>query len=234
MITAFYTAAVGTTQVQKGFDVVSNNIANVNTAGFKAEKNSFADLIYTNIRASEEDTNLKVGHGVKLKKTDVLHNQSGFMPTGRDMDFAIEGNGFFAVQTADGTIKYTRCGNFEKSIIGGRTYLTAMQGGYVLDTAGRPIEITGEEDQELNIGAYTFPNRDGLTIEAGLFFTANETSGAAAADPDSTIKQGYLENSNVDMGDAMVDVIEMQRAFQFNARMVQIADEVMQTVNNLR
>ncbi len=232
MIDAFYTAAVGTVQVQKGFDVLSNNIANVSTSGFKQSKSSFADLLYTNIRASEEDTNLKLGHGAKLKKTDVLHTQGMFQQTERQLDYAIEGNGYFGVETTDG-IKYTRCGNFEMSEIDGKFYLTATQGGYVLDSKGGRIEVTNAQN-DFDIGVYEFKNTDGLAIEGGLFFNPTETSGEATAVAEPALKRGYLEGSNVDMGQAMADVISLQRAFQFNARMVQTADEVMQTVNSLR
>lgn len=249
MIDAFYTAAVGTVQLQKGFDVVGNNVANVSTAGFKKDNTSFADLLYTNIRASEEDTNLKLGHGAKLHKTDVLHTQGMMLPTGRDMDYTIEGNGFFAVETLEG-IKYTRCGNFEKSYIGGTAYLTALQGGYVLDSKGQRIELTGPVteivkdnngkevekivEQVIDIGVYDFKNTDALEKEGGLFFIANERTGEAAAVENPSLRQRYLEGSNVDLAQSMSDIITLQRAFQFNSRMVQISDEVMQTVNTLR
>lgn len=232
MIDAFYTAAVGTNQIQKGFDVLSNNIANVSTAGFKRSKSSFADLLYTNIRASETETNLKVGHGAKLEKTDVLHTQGMFQQTERQLDYAIEGNGYFGIETTDG-IKYTRCGNFEMSEIGGKFYLTATQGGYVLDSKGKRIEVKNTQDN-FDIGVYEFKNTDGLKIEGGLFFNPTEISGQATAIKEPSLKRGFLEGSNVDMAQSMSDVIELQRAFQFNARMVQMSDEVMQTVNSLR
>lgn len=232
MIDSFYTAAVGTNQVQKGFDVLSNNMANVSTSGFKRSKSVFADLLYTNIRAAENDTNLKNGNGVKLKKTDVIHAQGGFQQTQRQLDYAIDGNGYFGVETKNG-IKYTRCGNFEMSDIGGKFYLTATQGGFVLDSKGQRIEVKNIEDN-LDIGVYEFKNSDGLKIEEGLFFTPTETSGQSQAINEPEVKRGFLEGSNVDVAESMSDIIQLQRAFQFNARMVQMSDEIMQTVNSLR
>ncbi len=232
MIDAFYTAAVGATSLQKGFDVIANNIANVSTYGYKGSKSSFADLLYTNINKEEEGKSLKVGHGTKLEKTDVLHNQGSYQNTGRILDYALEDNGFFAVETAEGT-KYTRCGNFELTKVGEKFYLTAMQGGFVLNPKGQRIEVKNEKDNH-DVGVFTFANNGGLKIEGGLFFTQTDSSGTATASKDPQIKRGYLENSNVDMGQSMADVIEIQRAFQFNSRMVQISDEIMQTVNSLR
>ena len=188
--------------------------------------------MYTNIRPSEEDTNLKLGHGSKIKKTDVLHTQGNMLPTQRDLDFGLLDHGMFAIDTTEG-IKYTRNGNFEMSNIGGQFFLTGSQGGFVLDSNGEPIEVTSP-DQDFDIGVYTFTNYDGLKIEGGMFFTPTETSGEAVVKVDPDIKRGYLEASNVDTAQTMSDVIQAQRAFQFNSRMVQAADEVMQTVNSLR
>lgn len=232
MISAFYTAASGVTSTQTGLDVISNNIANLSTNGYRSGKASFADLIYTNMRAAEGDTKAKVGHGSKINKTDIVYTQGAYVPTQRMLDYAV-GNerGFFGVETPDG-MKYTRSGNFEASEIDGTFYLTAMQGGFVLDSNGNRIEITAEG--EYDIGVYEFPNSDGLMLEKNLFFSQTAESGEAVSADNSGIKQGYLEGSNVDMAQVMSEVIVMQRSFQFNSRMVQISDEIMQTVNALR
>lgn len=232
MITAFYTAANGTIQQQKGLDVIANNIANVGTSGFKGSKTAFADLLYTNIRQAQGDSKLKTGHGTKIQKTDVLHTQGAFQSTGRTLDYALTDSGFFAIETADG-IKYTRSGNFEITNDNGKFFLTAMQGGFVLDSSGKKIEVKNEDDEH-NIGVYEFKNNDGLQIEGGLFFTKTQESGEATATDKVLAKRGYLENSNVDLAQNMVEMIEAQRAFQFNSKIVQMSDEIMQTVNALR
>ncbi|WMJ24229.1 flagellar hook-basal body protein [Paludicola sp. MB14-C6] len=233
MITAFYTASTGAVQLQTGLDVVANNIANVSTSGYKTSKTTFADLVYTNLRQAQGDSNLKVGHGTKLLKTDVLHQQGAYQNTGRLLDYAIPSdNGFFALETANG-IQYSRCGNFELTKAGDKFYLTGAQGGFVLNSKGQRIEVKNEEDNH-DIGVYTFANNGGLEIEGGLFFKPTAASGAAQQNKDIVPTRGCLENSNVDLTQSMVDMIEVQRAFQLNTRIVQISDEIMQTVNALR
>ena len=114
MITSFYTAGVGTAQIQKGMDVLANNIANVNTTGFKTQKTGFSDLLYTNMKY--EGDNLQIGHGARLAKADTLFDVSAMDTTGRELDFALTNeNAFFGVMS-DGQIKFTRDGNFSLSI----------------------------------------------------------------------------------------------------------------------
>lgn len=266
MIDAFYTAATGVSAMQKGMDIVANNIANANTQGFKSSKASFADLVYTNIHEKEGDSKLKNGHGSAVVKSDVLHNQSGIIGTDRTLDFALVSDGFFAIETLNGT-KYTRQGDFNMVKLGNKFYLADSEGGYVLDPKGKRIEIkeseievvddsntgtgdgtgtavktktvrSGVPDQvaPLNVGVFTFANNDALNIEGKMYFSETEASGKPIAlkASDEAYKRAYLENSNTDMAQSMADVITLQRSFQFNTRMVQMADEVMQTVNALR
>ncbi|MEG0894255.1 MAG: flagellar hook-basal body protein [Oscillospiraceae bacterium] len=237
MIDSFYTGSTGLIQIQKGMDILANNIANIQTVGFKKMESSFSDLVYTNIHKpkenEEQDTNLKLGHGAKLKKADVLHTQGIVNATGRTLDFIIQGDGFFAVEGAE-DIKYTRNGNFHISVEDEEKYLVNSDGLYVLDGDGERIVVPEDESEPLNVGVYQFLNNDGLKIEAGTLFNQTEISGEAEYNPEVQVKCGYLENSNVDMSKAMVDMINIQRAFQFNSRMVQTSDEIMQLVNSLR
>jgi flagellar basal-body rod protein FlgG len=234
MISSFYTAATSTINLQKGFDVTANNIANVSTTGYKASEPSFADLIYTNIHAAQgADSKLKSGHGTKLQKTDTLFQPGGLKQTNKDQDFALTANNaFFAVQT-DGKVKYTRNGNFHLSIENGKNYLTSSDGGYVLDAKGQKITM-GSENETPNIGVFSFQNTDGLVREGGSYFTPGSNSGSASAVANAEVKKGFLEGSAVDLASQMVSVIELQRAFQFNSKIVQVSDEIMQTVNSLR
>lgn len=234
MISSFYTAATGTINLQKAFDVTANNIANVSTTGFKSSEPSFADLIYTNINAPQNaNTNLKSGHGAKLQKTDTLFKQGNFKQTDRNLDFALpQENAFFAIQTG-GKVKYTRNGDFHLSVENGRNYLTSSDGGYVLDAKGQRISLNSEKDAPA-VGVFSFQNTDGLSREGNTYFTPSAISGQAAAIVNPEVKTGYLEDSAVDLSDQMTSVIELQRAFQFNSKIIQMSDEIMQTVNSLR
>jgi len=234
MISSFYTASTGVINLQKGFDVTANNVANISTNGYKMTQASFADLIYTNIDAAQGATSkLKSGHGVKLAKTDTLFTPGNLKNTGRSMDFALTGsNDFFAIQTDSG-VKYTRDGNFHLSSENGTNYLTATDGGYALNAQGQKITMKSESDTP-TVGVFAFQNTDGLSREGNCYFTPSSTSGAASAVANAEIKTGYLEESSVDVSDQMVSIIELQRAFQFNSKIVQMSDEIMQTVNSLR
>ena len=235
MISSFYTAATGLTELQKGFEVSANNIANISSTGYKASDASFADLIYTNINDPKgKATDLKSGHGVKLDKTDTQFTMGDLQQTSRPLDYALTtNNDFFAVQTG-GTVEYTRNGNFHLSEEQGKSYLVSSDGGYVLDPKGQKIAVTNEKDK-LNVGVYTFANCDGLERAGGnSAFTATSASGAAKVVTNAEVKKEWLEGSNVNMADEMVSVMELQRAFQFNSKIVQFSDEISQTINGLR
>lgn len=232
MINAFYTASVGVNQTQKSMDVVANNIANVNTDGFKRGQASFSDLMYTNVHPTPEDTRLKFGHGAKMNKVDIVHNQAGIKNTERKLDFAIVDDGYFAIETNDG-IKYTRSGSFHASVEGDELYLVNGSSAYVLDQDGERITLENV-DSPITPGIYVFENNDGLLIEGGLYFNETDVSGVAEVNTEAEFQRGFLESSNVDLAQTMADMMVSQRAFQFNSKMVQTADEVMQTVNGLR
>ena len=234
MISSFYTAATGTINLQNGFDVTANNIANVSTNGYKASKPTFADLMYTNIHAPQgSDSDLKSGHGTKLQKTDTVFVEGGLNNTQRSLDYAItDPRNFFAVET-NGQIKFTRDGSFHLSVENDGKYLVTSDGGYVLDGQGNRIKVNNENETQ-NIGVFTFGNTDGLVRDGNNYFTANDRTGLANPVPNAEIKKGYLESSSVNIADEMVSVIELQKAFQFNSKIVQVSDEIMQTVNALR
>lgn len=234
MITSFYTASTGTIQLQKEMDVTANNIANVSTTGFQPQKGAFADLVYTNLHAGEnENSDLVTGHGTKLAKTDTLFSPGVLNNTNRTLDYALpEGYQFFAVRTNDG-VSYTRNGNFHLSMQGDANYLVTADGGYVLGYDGQPLQVA-DEAQAAPVGVFTFSNCDGLQRKGGTYFTQTELSGGPQAVRDAQVKQGYLENSAVNLPDEMSAILETQRAFQLNSKMVQMSDEIMQTVNSMR
>lgn len=234
MISSFYTASTGAIQLQKGVDVTANNIANISTAGYKASTPSFADLIYTNINApAEANTDLKSGHGTKLNKTDTLFIQGSFQHTERSLDFALtKPNEFFAVNK-NGEVQYTRNGNFHVSVEADQNYLVSSDNSYVLDANGNRVTVPAE-GQQANLGVFTFDNCDGLIREGDTCFIETPASGAAKAAENAEIKQGWLEDSTVNVADEMISVMSLQRTFQMNSKIVQLSDEIMQTVNSLR
>ncbi len=263
MSIAFYTGVSGMLASQSHMDVTSNNIANVNTVGYKTQEASFQNLLYTrmNIHRNYGDTAAQtadadggddaaksydmIGHGSRIGQVNLLYKQGGYLSTSRTLDFAINGEGLFAVEDAAGETQYTRNGNFLVSIEGKRAYLVTQEGSHVLDGKGKRISLTLADNGAPvtdslaeRLGLYHFRNPYGLTPADGGSFTANDISGKAVAakagDTTSTVLQGVLENSNVELSDQMVNMIQAQRSFQMNARVVQAADEIDEMINNLR
>lgn len=234
MISSFYTASTGAIQAQRGMDVVANNVANVSTDGYKPENATFSDLIYTKGQAD----NVKEGHGARLANTNTTFVLGAVDNTDRILDFALsDNNTFFAVQTPNGT-QYTRVGNFHLSERNGKYYLTSQQNYYVLGPDSKPIEVDPNSLQNgfdpNKVGVFSFENVDGLLRQGDNLFLATGASGNANVMSDAKIRQGCIENSAVNLSDEITNMIQSQKAFQFNCRMVQMSDEIMQTVNNLR
>lgn len=238
----YHTAASGVISYQMGMDITANNLANVNTYGFKASRPSFGDLIYTKRNTSNEE--VQFGHGIRVDKTDMMFEQSQVRDTGRELDFAALNEGFFAVETeGTGEIEYTKDGAFYLSNMEDGTYqLVDSKGGFILDYDGNRITvpfIDGTTDIDITaltemIGTYTFENPYGLDQVGDNYFEANLSSGEAVADTTVIKKNGYLEASSTNIANEMSKVIEYQRAFQLNATMVKTHNELEDIVNNLR
>lgn len=259
MQTAFYNGLSGMVAYQEQLNVVGHNIANVNNVGFKPSRSSFTDLMYTQMNTQVKGENL-VGHGVKHQGTDLIIRQSGFDNTENRLDFALtEKEGFFAIQNPDGTTEYTRDGTFALSREGNVVFLVASDGSYVLDKGGQKIQVplmrdrtdlTQEEktaladSNELDydrlpelLGVYEFSNPFGLEPAEGNRFRVTPISGEAEAveqDTRNYVRQGMLEFSGVELANEMVKMIEAQRAFQLNSRVVRTADTMEEAVNSLR
>lgn len=231
----YHTAASALYGFQTAMDVTGNNLANVNTAGFKASRPDFADLIYTERRV---DQTVQTGHGTKIDKTALMFEQSTLRDTGRGLDFAALDGGLFAVETVEGDIRYTKDGAFYMYEPDG--ILRDSNGGYVLDYEGNRIEVPMIDDnidyQGLYnmIGVYKFENPYGLDQQGLNYFAATPSSGEAAAAPDAKKKQYYLEASSTKVADEMVNVITYQRAFQLNVNMIKLHDQLEERINNLR
>lgn len=244
---AFYNGVSGMIAYQQDMDTLGHNMANVNTAGYKEQRSAFGDLLYTQMDTNEEHL---IGHGVKVAKTQLMYEQGALSNTNNMLDFALMGDGFFAVER-NGETEYTRNGTFDISLEGKNGYLvTSDDGSYVLDSKGKPIKLTKEKDAATfnvddlvdKIGVYTFKNPYGLEQTNGSSFRETELSGepetikgnAKKKNRPYDVIQGALECSSVDVADAMVNVMVSQKAFQFSAKMVRTADEVEEIVNNLR
>lgn len=169
--------------------------------------------------------------------------------TGQPLDFALVGAGFFGLDDGSGNLKYTRNGNFTISVEGNRAYLVSrLDGSYVLDAKGREISLTrneGESTYDLTdvierLGVFNTPNPYGMERAEGSCLRATDKSGPARSivdsknGPEYEIRGGTLENSSVDLGTEMLNVIQAQRAYQLNSKIVQTADQIEEMVNNLR
>ncbi len=237
---SFYTATVGAQQQQLRLDVHGNNIANVNNYGFKAKIPSFSQLMTGPVQGVTEV--LARGVGSRLESAATDQRQSGFADTGRAFDYAIEGDGFFALlDPATGDITYTRDGSFTLSDFqdqtedGGtetRWYLCDGSGRFVLGMNGQRIEATNDIDP-LPVGVFDFINYDGMeSVGENMFRPVDKNGGVRYGTGEAV--QGVLETSNVDLAYELSKVIESQRSFSFMLRMVTASDEIETTVNNLR
>ena len=233
---SFYSGAVGASAMQSRLDVISNNIANINTVGFKSRNGIFADLVYNNMNGQAGQGNLLYGAGSRLSKDDTNFAQGSFETTGYDLDFAIEGEGFFALyDPALEETSYTRDGGFQLSRqADGTFYLTDDNGRWVLDQYGEPIVVNGSQES-YPIGVYIFAQKNGLVNLGDNRFQPSAKNGEpTAVSGEGILVQGALESSNVDLGREMARIIDTQRIYQLSLRMVQTSDEIENTINSLR
>ncbi len=235
-----HSAASGVISYQTALDVTANNIANVNTNGFKSSRASFSELMYSERRVNDQ---VHTGHGTRVDKTDLMFEQSALRETSRILDFAALGEGLFAIQDQFGETVYTKDGSFNVTETSeGVWELCDNSHGFVLDYEGNHIIVPFIEGTETidasaladMVGVYTFENPYGLDQIGSNYFQANESSGPAAANTDVQKKQGFVEASSTNIATEMTKVIEFQRAFQLNISMVKTHDELENIVNNLR
>ncbi len=261
MMRSLWTAATGMQAQTANIDVISNNLANVNTSGFKRSRTEFQDLLYETVRApgistangSEVPTGIQIGHGTRLVATQKVFVQGDFQNTQNELDLAIEGQGFFQVIQINGDIAYTRAGNFKIDSDG--RLVTAD--GFILEpeitipTDALDVSITPDgmvsvlqpgQTEPSDIGTLQlahFVNPAGLRyIGRNLLVqttsSGEPTTGAPGEDALGTVAQGYLEMSNVSVVDEMVNMITAQRAYEINSKAIQTSDEMLQVANNLK
>lgn len=235
MDTSFYTAVGGAVTQQKKIDIIANNIANVNTMGYKPKSAVFSELLHYNMRAATDgQMNILAGTGVVLDHTNTNFRPAGLQQTGGAYDYAISGEGFFMLRDgATGNVTYTRDGHFSLSRRQDGFYLVSDSGKLVLDGNQNPIRIT-EGGGTGQPGIYTFANTDGMQNVGSNEFSPIAKNGQPMAAENSKLYQGSLEMSGVDLSSEMACTVEASRAYSYVLKMIQTSDEVEQTINNLR
>lgn len=261
MIRSLWTAATGMQAQTANIDVISNNLANVNTSGFKRSRAEFQDLLYDTVRlpgaasgsGSVVPTGIQVGHGTRTVSTHKVFVQGDFENTENELDLAVEGDGFFQIIQTNGDVAYTRAGNFkmdsEGRIVSPDGFLMEPEITIPTDATSISISSTGVvevlqagQSQPTQVGTLElarFVNPAGLqSIGRNLYIATGASGEASTAQPGEdgfgTIAQGYLEMSNVSVVDEMVNMITAQRAYEINSKAIQTADDMLQTTNNLK
>lgn len=258
MLRSLHTAGSGLKSQQALLDTISNNLANVNTTGFKKNRVNFQDLLYQKVATAtrEKPVQVEMGTGVRVASTQADFQQGILQETGNHLDLAIEGTGFFKVQLPNGAIGYTRNGAFsldsENCIINSDGYRLLDDGNSQIDVPANAREIQiengvlfalvdGDTDlqQGATIGLARFNNPYGLEKFGGSIYLPTSASGevqdgAAGEEGFGMIRQYFLENSNVNIVEEMVQMITAQRAYEINTKTIQTSDEILQMTNNLR
>jgi len=261
MIRALYSAGSGMNAQQMSIDNIANNLANANTAGFKTRRTQFQDLLYQNVlqpgaAAGSQTTipsGLQLGLGARPSANTVIFSQGNFTETDNPLDLVIQGKGFFQIKRSDGSVAYTRAGNFQLD-----------RDGNVVTASGDPIEpqITiPQQAQSITIASdgtvsYTqpsqtatqvagqiqlanFTNPGGLnSIGNGLFLPTDASGDPTVGNPGGqeglgTLQQGYIEASNVSVVEEFINMITSQRAYEANTKVVKAADDMYSQVNNI-
>ena len=248
MIQGFYSAAVGAQQQMYSMDVHGNNISNINTQGFKAQVPSFQSLMYS-MQGGIDGSQLPKGSGSLMALTGTDFSAGPMEETGRSLDFAIAGEGYFALyEPATGQVSFPRDGSFTLSSFqepvedqegqtdqAGQTqtvyYLSDGEGRQVLGTDGYPIAVT-DPNADLSVGVFTIQYQDGLERAGSSRFLMGAKNGVVRSS-DSQVRRGFLESSNADLATELTGVIEAQRSYSYALKMVTTADEVETTINNL-
>lgn len=244
---SFYIGAVGAQQQLNRLNVHGDNIANVNTYGFKANRSYFSSLLYQDYQGTEKD--LPMGVGTKMLMTSTDYSQGTPVSTGRPYDYCIEGEGFFGlVDLTTGDVTFTRNGAFMKSELeqpngevdeNGQPVLEKVYclgdgtGRFVLSDTGGLLQFKEGETGELPVGIFDFANYNAMTQLDDTRYVPVVKNGNLWYGTGKLI-QGYVEGSNTDLSDELTKVIETQRAYGAALKMVVTSDEVESTINNLR
>lgn len=270
MVRSLWTAATGMIAQQTNLDTIANNLANVNTQGYKTQVNEFKTLLYQTLQTETTSANgeqkpigAQVGLGTRNSAISTIFKQGSMVASESDTAFALDGKGFFGVRGEDGNTYYTRNGNFLFTLASNGNMLATTDGNPVLSTTGQPIilnnnyvlsKITVTSDGQLcypdaknnpqpigiNIGVFQFNNPNGLERLADSLYAQTAASGQPINEATNNnvtktkVLQNYLEGSNVQVADEMVNMIVAQRAYELNSKAITASDEMLQQANNLR
>jgi len=260
MIRSLWISKTGLDAQQTQIDVIANNLANVSTNGFKRSRAVFEDLLYQTLRQpgaqSSQQTQipsgLQIGTGVRPVSTERVQLQGNLQQTGNSLDVAIQGNGFFQIQMPDGSTAYTRDGSFQKNAQGQLT----TSSGYLVQpavtipanaqtvTIGRDGTVTiGVQNQAATtqvgtIQLASFINPAGLQSHGENLFMETASSGTPSANTPGTnglglLNPGYVETSNVNVVEELVNMIQTQRAYEINSKAIQTSDQMLQRLSQL-
>jgi flagellar basal-body rod protein FlgG len=260
MIRSLWIAKTGLNAQQTQMDVIANNLANVSTSGFKRSRAVFEDLLYQTMRQpgaqSSEQTQLpsglQVGTGVRPVATERIFTQGNLQQTGNDKDVAIQGAGFFQVLLPDGTTAYTRDGSFQVDSQGQLVTSSgfSLQPAITIPANAQSISIGRDgtvsvtqpgSSAQLNVGALhlaTFVNPAGLESRGENLYTETAASGTANTNTPGTngaglLSQGYVETSNVNVVEELVNMIQTQRAYEINSKAITTSDQMLQRLAQL-
>jgi len=254
------TAALGMNAQQTKVDNIANNLANANTTGFKRSRAVFQDLLYQNVQADgaggdngAEPAELQMGHGATTVATVRNFSQGSFAETGNALNLAINGDGFFQVRRPDGSLAFTRDGTFTLSSEGNIVTQTGQKVEPNINVPPDAVEIDinkegvvsarlqGEaEMMELGqLELARFSNSNGLRAVGGNLYEQTEASGepflgAPGRNGMGSVRQGFLEKGNVEVVKEMTSLIQAQRTYELNSKMVKTSDNMMQTANNVK
>ena len=259
---ALYIASTGMAAQERNVEVISNNIANMRTTGFKRQRAEFQDLLYQSYRRAGASTSeagtqvpvgIEIGSGVRVSATARIMSQGNVAPTEKELDLAIRGEGYFIVNMPDGRTAYTRDGTFERNATGMIVTVDGyeLEPGIIIPTDATDVSISrdgivegflngGTEPVQLGqLQMARFVNKAGLESMGDNLFLETAASGEAqigvpGVEGMGSLLQGYLESANVNAVTEMADLISAQRAYEMNARVISGADQMLQATAQLR
>ena len=259
---ALYIASTGMAAQEQNVNVISNNIANMRTTGYKRQRAEFQDLLYQEYRRAGSTTSdsgtqvpvgVEIGSGVKIAATPRVMSQGSVVASDKDLDMAVQGEGYFMINLPDGRTAYTRDGSFERDSTGKLVTVDGyeVQPGITIPDTANSVSISPDGVVSAVIGTATTPtqlgqlqlarfaNKGGLESIGNNSFTETAASGPAQvgvpnASGMGNVMQSYLEDANVNAVTEIADLIAAQRAYEMNARVVTGADEMLQTTTQMR
>jgi flagellar basal-body rod protein FlgG len=258
MLKAFSTAATGMAAQQTMVDSIANNLANINTNGYKRAQVNFQDLLYLKIREAGREiasgvtapSGLEIGSGVRMASTNKVFTVGQLQNTGRSLDVAIQGDGFLEVILPNGDKRYTRDGSIQMDAVGELVNASgyAISPSITIPTEATSIDVGADGTVSVQtpsgsttvgtLDLYRFPNNAGLSAEGGNLFMETEASGTATAgtageEGYGSILSKFLEKSNVEMVNELVNLITAQRGYEINSRIIKVGDRMLRKLNGL-